>query len=246
MTAGKCVFDNATTATPLTADEELAYLRAAHNGCGKAREQLILCNQRLVWHIARGLRQPRELLRDLFQDGILGLIVAIERWQEGRGHRFANYAAYWIRQAIQNARKQQGTEQYVRRPNSRRRPPRQIYATSVQGWYEDPPIRRLLQQESRHAFRIAVTRLSLRQRQALEMRLAGMSRGEITQELQCSRHYVNALIRAAVSRLHKQCRNIDPELLSARRAPDWLSPSINTFTTHANTTEICAATTGSP
>jgi RNA polymerase sigma factor (sigma-70 family) len=79
-----------------------AELRAAADAGRQARERFIAANLRLVVHIA--YRHPgvgRVDLADLVQDGNVGLIDAVDRFDWRRGYRFSTYAAWWIRQAIQ-------------------------------------------------------------------------------------------------------------------------------------------------
>ena len=87
----------------LRADEERELARLVSEGDESARDTLIEANLRLVVAMARryqGLGLP---FRDLVQEGTVGLIQAVDRFDWRRGRRFSTYAAWWIRQAIRRA-----------------------------------------------------------------------------------------------------------------------------------------------
>lgn len=69
-------------------------------GDESARKKIILANLRLVVHLARGYRNRGLPMLDLIEEGNLGLIHAVDRFEPERGLRFSTYAAIWIRQAI--------------------------------------------------------------------------------------------------------------------------------------------------
>ena len=78
----------------------LALAGRARSGNQEARKRVILANLRLVVHIARGYRNRGLPLLDLIEEGNLGLIHAVDRFEPERGLRFSTYASIWIRQAI--------------------------------------------------------------------------------------------------------------------------------------------------
>jgi RNA polymerase primary sigma factor len=72
----------------------------ARGGSEDARRQMILANLRLVVHVARAYRNRGLPFLDLIEEGNLGLIHAVDRFEPERGLRFSTYASLWIRQAI--------------------------------------------------------------------------------------------------------------------------------------------------
>jgi RNA polymerase primary sigma factor len=84
----------------LTHPDLLALAVEARAGDAQARKRIILANLRLVVHIARGYRNRGLPLLDLIEEGNLGLIRAVDRFEPERGLHFSTYAAIWIRQAI--------------------------------------------------------------------------------------------------------------------------------------------------
>ena len=87
----------------LTRAQELELARRAHSGDPHARRQLIESNLRLVVSIARGYRSDGLDLLDLVQEGTLGLMQAVDRYDWRRGAKLSTYAFPWIRHAILDA-----------------------------------------------------------------------------------------------------------------------------------------------
>ena len=87
----------------LTADEEKHYSRLALSGDEAARHRMIESNLRLVVKIARRYLNRGLPLLDLIEEGNLGLIHAVEKFDPERGFRFSTYSTWWIRQTIERA-----------------------------------------------------------------------------------------------------------------------------------------------
>jgi RNA polymerase primary sigma factor len=87
----------------LRADEERELARLAASGDERARSRLIEANLRLVVSMARRYQGLGLSFPDLVQEGTVGLIQAVDRFDWRRGRRFSTYAAWWIRQSIRRA-----------------------------------------------------------------------------------------------------------------------------------------------
>lgn len=87
----------------LTAEEEVLYARRALRGDEIARKRMIESNLRLVVKISRRYSNRGLALLDLVEEGNLGLIRAVEKFDPERGFRFSTYATWWIRQTIERA-----------------------------------------------------------------------------------------------------------------------------------------------
>jgi len=85
----------------LTAEEEVDLAKRIERGDREAKERMINSNLRLVVSIAKRYQGHGLSLLDLIQEGIIGLIRAVEKFDWRRGFKFSTYATWWIRQAVQ-------------------------------------------------------------------------------------------------------------------------------------------------
>lgn len=95
--------------TPLlTAEEEVTLANRIKKGDGRARHKMIRANLRLVINIAKRYSYMGVPIMDLIEEGNLGLMKAVEKFNPKKGYRFSTYAAWWIKQYITRAIANQG------------------------------------------------------------------------------------------------------------------------------------------
>lgn len=87
----------------LTTDEEVRLAKASREGDKEAKEQLVLANLRFVVSVAKQYQNYGLTLEDLINEGNLGLLKAVEQFDETKGFKFISYAVWWIRQSILQA-----------------------------------------------------------------------------------------------------------------------------------------------
>jgi len=84
----------------LSSEEELQLIINARKGDKKSEEKLIKSNLRFVVSVAKQYQNLGLSLNDLIQAGNIGLLTALQRFDETRGFKFISYAVWWIRQSI--------------------------------------------------------------------------------------------------------------------------------------------------
>jgi RNA polymerase nonessential primary-like sigma factor len=87
----------------LTAEQEIDYTRKAQKGDDEFRRRMIVSNLRLVVRVSRNYIKSGMPLLDLIEEGNMGLIRAVEKFDPERGFRFSTYAIWWIRQSVERA-----------------------------------------------------------------------------------------------------------------------------------------------
>lgn len=97
----------------LTREEEVEIARRAQAGDPEARDKLICHNLRLVISIAKKYRNQGVSFADLIQEGNLGLMEAVKRFDPEKGFRFSTYATWWIRRTVSEAVKLKSRSMHV-------------------------------------------------------------------------------------------------------------------------------------
>lgn len=87
----------------LTAEQEIDFARQARKGSEEFRKRMIVSNLRLVVRVSRNYIKSGMPLLDLIEEGNMGLIRAVEKFDPERGFRFSTYAIWWIRQSVERA-----------------------------------------------------------------------------------------------------------------------------------------------
>ncbi len=92
----------------LSAEEEIRLAKRIKKGDTRARRKMVQCNLRLVVNIAKKYSRYGVPLLDLIEEGNLGLMKAVKKYDSRMGYRFSTYASWWIKQATLRALSEQG------------------------------------------------------------------------------------------------------------------------------------------
>jgi RNA polymerase primary sigma factor len=138
----------------LTAGEEIDLARKARSGDAEARKKLIVGNLKLVITIAHSFASYTVPFLDLVEEGNLGLIKAVSRFDPDKGFRFSTYASWWIRQSI--VRAISNSSRTIRIP---------IHVFQLMSRYvaleQDPETARLSQEEKANRLKISLRRFRM-------------------------------------------------------------------------------------
>ncbi|MBI5149496.1 MAG: sigma-70 family RNA polymerase sigma factor [Candidatus Omnitrophica bacterium] len=104
----KAYFKDVRPIALLTAEEEIFLSKRVQKGDKEARDKMIRANLRLVISIAKRYVNLGVPLSDLIEEGNIGLMKGVEKFDPGRGYRFSTYAAWWIKQGVSRAIIDQG------------------------------------------------------------------------------------------------------------------------------------------
>lgn len=219
----------------LTDAQERRIVRQARAGDERARAELIRRHLRLVASIARRACFDDAKFPDLFQEGVIGLMQAYERFDPERGVRFSTYATWWVRQAVLQARR---TDDMIRRPRSAISDPDGPRAELLLDAPDALPeglvdrtstavVDLAVLSASRAELRRAMRRLPRRERTILALRYGFDGRptrsfDETSRLLGVSRETVRLAERRALKKLMA-----DPQLGALSDTPEAAVPSVN-------------------
>lgn len=203
----------------LTAEEEVELALKVQAANFEARQAMISANLRLVVNIAKRYSNCGLPLQDLIEEGNLGLLKAVERFDPAKGCRFSTYATWWIKQSIRRALTD--TSRVVRIPSYMREIIQEYESTSTRlaaHLGHDPSTREVAKEMARGAKKIQLTDNAIRASRSLNQ-IHSLDKINDTKELvQDEGHH--ALFDAEdLERLDKLLRTLDPrkrEILSMR------------------------------
>ena len=201
---------------PLTRDEENAAFAALSAGDCSARETLIVHNLRLVVYIAKKFETPSASLDDLISIGTIGLMKAVNTFHPEKNIKLATYASRCIENEIlMHLRKtaQQRAEVSIDEPLNTDWDGNELLLSDLLGTDADEVSRDLETQSERSLLREAVSRLSTRERQIMEMRFglnggAEKTQKEVADAIGISQSYISRLEKKIIVQLREELKDL--------------------------------------
>lgn len=121
-------FNDISKYKPLKKEEETQLFENIKNGCKKSREKLFNHNVKFVVSVAKNFGNKENKLSDLVQEGSIGLLKAIDRFDLSRGFKFISYAVWYIRQSIM---------EFLQENEPIRTPVKKLFACKVERMYNE-------------------------------------------------------------------------------------------------------------
>jgi len=197
---------------PLTAEEEKYYLQRLQQGDEKARQILIEYNLRLVAHIVKKYQSLEDDMEELISIGTIGLIKAVDTFNQEKANKLATYAARCVENEIlmyMRVKKKLQRESSYYEPIGTDKEGNEIQLLDIMESGEPPALEQIgLKDDTRKIYNLLKTVLTERERKVIIMRYGlyygrEFTQREIAQELGISRSYISRIEKNALSRLRE-------------------------------------------
>ncbi len=197
---------------PLPKKEEEKYLKALANGDEKAKEILIERNLRLVAHVTKKFENKNEDTEDLISIGTIGLIKAIDTFNNSRGTRLATYAARCIENEILmyfRSNKKNKQESYLYEPIGKDQEGNEITLFDILGSDSDEVSDQVFYSLSKEKIYKIINKLSDREQKILKWRYGLLAKEkktqkEVAEELGISRSYVSRIEKSVIKKISRE------------------------------------------